>query len=313
MLASLDGAGAVHTTDCEGAGAMSNEDLSTYPGSNDPIVPVDAGADILRANPVTGAATLKATWRAGTTIQVPMPLRLWNARCLILNGLADPDRMNKVLNYADGTQQHERQVVLFDDEFVPSDRGRAWVQLYGTDYSATTLGPFKVVFTLTVVKPLPDDKDQASLRVMWWKYWGNSLVNRAFKEQIWGIKPNHLAVIETAYAGPLKAVRLIEQGQEALRLVWNSARSSDLREVPAHLDFKTVARRPGSPAENPVLMDAILCKLASRSDTFIPFDPTQGDCYQPAADSEIGRDLREIGFEPKHWQCMLNYGGVVKF
>jgi hypothetical protein len=293
-------------------GAMSEDDLSTYPGLNDPIVPVEAGADVLRDNPVTGAVTLKAIWRAGATIDVPIPLRLWNARCLILNGLADPDRMNKVLNYQDGTQQDERRVVRFDDNFAPDPHGRAWVQLYGSDYGGTTLGPFRVVFTLTVVEPLQGANDPKTLRVMWWKYWGNSLVNRAFKEQVWGIAPNHLAVVDTAYAGKSKAVRLIENGRDALKLVWNSARFTDLVEAPAHLDFKTVARRPGSPAENQVVMDAIVCKLGSSNDTSFPFDGKL-DRFEAAADSEIGKDLLNIRFEPKTWQCMLNYGGVVKF
>jgi hypothetical protein len=289
---------------------MVEDDLSTYPGYNDPVLPVDAGVDVLSANPVTGFTTLKAFWQAGAKVQVPMPLRLWNARCLILNGFADPDRMEKELNYDDGTPR--RRVKRFSNSLQEEKGGRAWVQLYGSDYGGTTLGPFKVVFTLTVVEPLASAKDPGVLRAMWWKYWGNSLVNKAFKEQVWGIAPNHLAVIDTAYTGKTKAVRLVEQGREALRLVWNAARFPDLVQAPSHSDFKTVARRPGSDGENQVVMDAEMCKLASRPDTFIPYDPRE-DQYESAPDSEIGRDLRRIDFEPKTWQCMLNYGGVVKF
>ena len=291
---------------------MSENELSTYPGLNDPAVPVDAGGEVLRDNPVTGFTTLKATWRAGTTIQVPMPLRLWNSRCLVLNGFADPDRMTEVLNYDDGTQQHRRVVGRFANDFTRNARGRAWVQLYGSDYGGTTVGPLKVVFTLTAVEPLAGAKDPQTPRFMWWKYWGNSLVNKAFKEQVWGIVPNHLAVVETAYGGKTKSVRLVEHGREALRLVWNSARFRDLLEAPAHLDFKTVARRPGSHGENQVVMDALICKLGSHDDPFFPFDPVE-DQFESAVDSEIGADLRYIDFEPQAWQCMLNYGGVVKF
>ena len=292
---------------------MSIDDLSTYPGLNDPIVPVDAGGDVLAANPVTGHATLKATWLAGATVEVPMPLRLWNARCLILNGFADPSIMEEKLNYKDGTQPQPRRVSRVNAKFEPDPRGKAWVQLYGSDYGGTTLGPFKVVFTLTKVEPLDGAKDPATPRFMWWKYWGNSLVNKAFKEQVWGIAPNHLAVIDTAYAGKRKAVRLLENGKQALKLTWNSARFPDMVEVPSHADFKTVARRVGSPGENAVVMDAIVLKPGDSPVPFFAFDKSQGDEYTPDPTSEIGRDLVDIRFEPVAWQCMLNYGGVVKF
>ncbi len=36
-------------------------------------------------------------------------------------------------------------------------------------------------------------------------------------------------------------------------------------------------------------------------------------CSTPSPRSEIGKDLVEIEFEPVAWQCMLNYGGVVRF
>ncbi len=280
---------------------MDIADLSTHPGLNDPLLPVDAGGDVLARNPVTSQVTLKASWTAGT-ITVPLPLRLWNARALILNGFANPDVMAKVLA--------PRELQLVNTKFEPVKDGRAWVQLYGSDYGGTTLGPFKTVFTLTQVKR------KAGPEVpyfMWWKYWGTSLVNKAFKEQIWGIKPNHLAVIDTAYAGKRKGVRLIEQGGEALRMVWNSARFPDIVDVPQHLAFRTVAPRLHGDGENEVEMDAISLKLSESNFAFFPFDAASGDQLTTNPRSEIGRDVKEIGFEPVAWQCMLNYGGVVRF
>ena len=280
---------------------MNNDDLSTYPGLNDPLLPVDAGGDVLERNPVTRHVQLKASW-TGATITVPLPLRLWNSRALILNGFAKPDVMAKVLE--------PRQIQRVNEKFEPDEHGRAWVQLYGSDYGGTTLGPFKTVFTLTQVKR---EEGPDVPYFMWWKYWGTSLVNKAFKEQIWGIHPNHLAVIDTAYAGKRKGVRLVEQGQEALRMVWNSSRFPDIVEVPQHLAFRTVAPRLQGNGENEVEMDAISLKLSDSNVVFFPFDAKAGDALTTNASSEIGRDLSEIGFEPVAWQCMLNYGGVVRF
>ena len=155
-------------------------------------------------------------------------------------------------------------------------------QLYGSDYGGTTLGPFKTVFTLTKVEKRETRPDVPYF--MWWKYWGTSLVNKAFKEQIWGIKPNHLAVIETAYAGKRKGVRLIEQGREALKMVWNSARFPDIVEVPQHLAFRTVAPRPDDYGENEVEMDAVSLKLSEADVPVFPFDPEGGDVFDPQSE-----------------------------
>jgi len=281
---------------------MDTVDLSTHPGLNDPLVPVEAGGDVLARNPVAGHKMLTMSGSA-RKITVPVPLRLWNARALILNGFADPNFMADVLA--------PRQVQRVNDHFEPDEHGRAWVQLYGSDYGGTTLGPFKTVFTLTQVKRQDGPPDLAYF--MWWKYWGTSLVNKAFKEQIWGIRPNHLAVIDTAYAGKRKGVRLIEQGKEALRMVWNSSRFQDIVEVPQHLVFRTVARRDHDDGENEVEMDAISLKLSDSNDSLFPFDAQNGDEFKPSLTSELGKDLHDMTFQPVAWQCMLNYGGVVKF
>lgn len=281
--------------------AVVTESLDTYPGLNGPIVPVEAGADVLGRNPALWSATLKPHW-SRKDIKVPLPLRLWNARCLILNGFADPDSVDRELR--------PRKALRFNDKFEPDDKGKAWVQLYGSDYTGTTLGPFKAVFTLTLVKPLGDGAPEIP-RFMWWRYYGTSLLNKEFKEKVWGIVPNHLAVIETAYFGKRKGVRLLENGRSALTMVWNSARFPYVVEVPQHLVFKTVAPRSTDNGENDVEMDAVALKLGDSESTFFPFD-SHDDTFNPEPNSDLGKALKHINFKPAAWQCLLNYGGVVK-
>ena len=66
---------------------MIEENLSTYPGGSDPITPVEVGADVLANNKANWSVTLSPAW-SPTGVMVPLPLRLWNARCLILNGFS---------------------------------------------------------------------------------------------------------------------------------------------------------------------------------------------------------------------------------
>lgn len=280
------------------------EDLSTHPGFNDPIVPVEAGADVLTANPVTGSIRLTPDWYPGG-ITVPVPLRLWNARCLILNGLADAD----LLDAGKDLRDKKRRVQRVDENLLPSERGKgAWVQLYGSDYTGTTLGPFKAVFMLVWVQ------GEGPKPFFMWRgpYFGTSLVNKEFKEKVWGVVPNHLGAVETAYAGKRKAVRLLEGGRVALKMMWNSARISDLVQIPSHLEFETVAPGRGDDGVNDVVMDAIVLKSESSTGTTIPFDRDGGDEFTVDRSSRLGQDLDQIKFEPVAWQCMLNYGGVVK-
>jgi len=280
---------------------MTEENLSTFPGQNDPIVPVEAGADVLLNNKVSSSITLHPTW-CPKGLTVPLPLRLWNARCLILNGLATADVLDEQF------KTKNRKVQRVDHNLNPDDNGsQAWVQLYGSDYTATTLGPFKSVFTLTWVKgELP-----GVFYFMWSRYFGTSLINKEFKEKVWGIVPNRLAVIETAYAGKRKAVRLLEDGRTALRMMWNSARFPDLVEVPQHLAFKTVAPARHDGGENDVELGAIALRRGDSDDARFPFDSREDDFYFDPT-SELGQDLKAMDFTPASWQCMLNYGGVVK-
>jgi len=276
-------------------------DLSTYPGFNEPLVPVEAGAAVLAANPVTRGIKLSPAWyQPGIT--VPVPLRLSNARCLILNGLANAKTLDADF------EEKGRQVQRVDESLGSVDKSEnAFVQLYGSDYTATTLGPFKAVFTLASVKG-----DPPGPYFMWrGPYFGTSLVNKQFKEKVWGI-PNHLAAVETAYAGKRKAVRLLEGDRVALKMMWNSARIPDLVQVPSHLAFKTVAPGRSGDGVNDVEMDAIVLKSESSDNTTFPFDQSNGDEYTLDKNSILGRDLERIGFRPVSWQCMMNYGGVVK-
>jgi hypothetical protein len=276
-------------------------DLSTYPGLNEPIIPVEAGQqDVLNKehNRVHWKVTLKPDW-SPTDITVPLPLRLWNARCLILNGLADADVLDAELN--------DRRVLRVDQDFKPDPRSsRAWVQLYGSDYTGTTLGPFKAVFALIQVRGARPD----GLYFRWWRYYGTSLLNKEFKEKVWGIKPNRLAVVETDYAGKRKAVRLVDGGRVALKMTWNSGRFPHLKEDPQSVSFKTVAPDRYDGGENDIELGAIFLK---RWDSERPFRfDRHDDEFWIDERSELGHDLTRIGFEPEMWQCMLNYGGVVK-
>ena len=276
-------------------------DLSTYPGFNEPLVPVEAGAAVLAANPVTGSIRLTPDWYP-PGITVPVPLRLWNARCLILNGLANADVLDNDF------KEKGRQVQRVNEKLEPDEQSEtALVQLYGSDYTATTLGPFKAVFTLASVKG-----EGPGPYCMWrGPYFGTSLVNKQFKEKVWGV-PNHLAAVETAYAGKRKAVRLLEGDRVALKMMWNSARIPDLVQVPSHLVFKTIAPGRSDDGVNDVEMDAIVLKSESSDNTTFPFDQSNGDEYTADKSSLLGRDLERIGFRPVSWQCMMNYGGVVK-
>ena len=280
---------------------MTEDNLSTFPGQSDPIVPVEAGADVLLQNKVSSNITLHPTWYP-KGLAVPLPLRLWNARNLILNGLANADVLDEQF------KTKNRKVQRFDHNFNKDDHGsQALVQLYGSDYTATTLGPFKSVFTLTQVKgELPN-----VTYLMWARYFGTSLINKEFKEKVWGIVPNRLAVIETAYAGKRKAVRLLEDGRTALRMVWNSARFPDLVEVPQHLVFRTVAPGRDDGGENEIELGAIALRRGDSNDVQFPFDSREDEFYFDPT-SELGQDLKAMDFTPASWQSMLNYGGVVK-
>src|SRR6266850_8243644 len=107
-----------------------------------------------------------------------------------------------------------RKVQRVNDRFARDDQSsKAWVQLYGSDYVGMSLGPLKAVFPLVCVELEP------KVSFMWWLYYGSSLLNQEFKEKVWGIAPNRLAVIETAYLGKRKAVRMLEDGRPALKMV----------------------------------------------------------------------------------------------
>jgi hypothetical protein len=294
-------------------GTRIEHDLSTSPGFGDPIAPVEAGEDVLHRHPTVSSVALTTSWSA-TAIQVPLPLRLWNARCLILNGFANIAALKEELG--------AREPQPVNDLMFPDDTsGRGLVQLYGSDYLGTTIGPFKAVFTLTWVKPLPRTRAsrgpaasvQEPARFMWGPYFGNSLINKEFKEQVWGIRPNNwLAAIETAYYGRRKAVRLLENGRVSLKMSWNSGRFPDVVEASQHLALRTVAPARTYDGENEVEMGAISLKRGDAPGFAFPFDGRDDD-FEVDYTSRLGRYLKRIDFTPASWQCMLNYGGVVKF
>jgi hypothetical protein len=279
------------------------ENLSTFPGFNEPIVPVKAGADVLERNKViTPPITLYPSWYP-KGVAVPLPLRLWNGRCLILNGLANADVL-------DGDfKANDRKVKRVDSSLQPDAKGsHAWVQLYGSDYRGTTLGPFKAVFTLTLVEGV---KPEVAY-FMWARYFGTSAINKEFKEKVWGIVPNHLAVVETDYEGRQMAMCLLEEGRPAVRMMWDSARVSGLEQATrGGVTFKTVAPGRADSGENDIELGARVYTHTQTGKDQFPFNEEYDEFYLDAS-TELGRDLERMQFKPASWQCMLDYGGVVK-
>lgn len=275
------------------------DDMSTHPGFPGPLVPVGAGADVLKLNPVRNSILLRPRWSA-TSIRVPVPLRLWNARCLMLSGLADARAVDAALG---------QRALRVNEDLAPDPHGgRAHVQVYGVDYGGTTLGPFKAVFTMAVVE---GKLAPPVMYYRWWRYYGNSLVNKEFKENVWGVRPNHLASIETDFTGKRQAVALIENGRVALRMTWNSARFPDLETSGHYLPFKSVVAGRADGGENDVELGALALKRGDADATDFPFDG-RDDVFILDPRSPLAKDLNGVDFVPKSWGCLVNYGGVVK-
>jgi hypothetical protein len=286
------------------------DDLSSGGGFDNPPVPVEAGWDILVSNQVESTIELNATWST-TPVTVSLPLRLWNSRCLILNGMADAVALKKELGGREDLMEVDENPYDGPMYLEKKGSGQAHVQLYGSDYVGTTLGPFKAIFNLV---RLTDDPTTKLPRFIWWLYYGTSLVNKEFKEQVWGIKPNRLAAIETAYAGRRKAVRLLEKGQPALEMVWNSARFEHLVEAARYFKFQTVATAPrhNNNGENEVELGVIQLKRGDAHRFDFPYQEAEGDKCVRHETTELGDALHRVNFEPKAWECLLDYGGVVK-
>ena len=275
------------------------DDLSTHAAFQGPLVPVGAGADILRFNPVLGTIVLRPKWSA-TGVRVSLPLRVWNARNVMLSGLADARAVDAALG---------RRALRVNDNLLPDARGtRALVQIYGVDYGGTSLGPLKAVFTMVLVE---GKLKFPVLYYRWWRYFGNSILNKEFKETVWGVRPNHLAGIETDFTGKRQAVTLVENGRTALRMIFNLARFPDVETSGHYLPFKSVAGARSDGGENDVELGALALKRGDVDTLDFPFDGREDEFFLDPA-STLAKDLNGVDFVAKSWGCLLNYGGVVK-
>jgi hypothetical protein len=193
-----------------GGRAMS-EALSTSPGFAEPM-PAEQSNWLARHRDTASVIKL----RSGASVAVPM--FYWEARALVLNGVADADAVGGLPSFRD----RGLRVAHVDPETLnPSPgSGRAVVAIWAPDYGGTTVGPIKAVFASVAVEKRATcpESHQGLGHVWWWWYYGNSPVNQEFKRDVWGIIPNELAQIETTYDRALKGVRLLEHGRVALRL-----------------------------------------------------------------------------------------------
>jgi hypothetical protein len=310
-----------------------SEALSTYPGFARSVPsPTSAWLD-----PRYGSSVVPI--KLGSGAVVPVPMLFWNACALVLHGVADPDAVDGLLL---GRYGLRARLVNPDNLLEPkSAGGKAWVQIWGPDYQGTTMGPIKAVFASVAVEPRRrcPVEHQGLIHSWWWWYYGNSVVNHEFKRDVWGV-PSQLGVLETAYHTDAKGVRLLEDGQVALRLGCDLAglrrwlivngegaetpgtgeagheqrlrryceKLAGSRGKPA--SFVTVARRCHDDGENEV--DLVGAKLiGDRPDGTIPFRGKGNDFYA-ARDTTVRYKLEAVGFEPVAWDFYTDYSGVVK-
>ena len=305
--------------------------LSTFPGASYPLPanPTSANDTEWLAKYIDAAPPISLS--SGTV--VPLPLLFWEARALVLHGVADAEAV-------DGLVLADRGLRAL--HVTP---GKAWIDIWVPDYGGVGVGPIKSVFAAIVVRPRPTcPASHAALpHTCWWWYYGNSVVNQEFKRETWGVE-NQLAVVETAYRGDTKSVRLLENGRMALRLklgardhwkwmimkkdpedVAYDAIDKRLAEISraitkgtkraagapeAPFTFVSVANRKTDDGENEVeLIGAKI--LGSRSDTAIPYDEDR-DEFSCGVGTTVEKSLKDIGFKPIAWDFYTTYNGVVK-
>ena len=135
----------------------------------------------------------------------------------------------------------------------------------------------------------------------WWWYYGSSVINQEFKQDVWGI-PNELASVETLYDGPVKQVRLLENGRQAVRMQLDTA-AVEPTARDATLLFRTVARRTTDDGENAI-------EIHDHSPLYIrPFK--EGDLYVGHG-TAVHEQLERVDFKPLFTSFYSGYNGVVK-
>ena len=275
---------------------MTDDALSTYPGFSNPI----------RAD---HTAWLDAYRSEGTTIvlksgaRVPIPLLFWQTRALCVDGLIDADAADVVLAPFGRRAAHVNPANI--KETQPGS-GLAHAQIWAPQYGGTGVGPVEAVYGVIYVQPLrtckvSDDRDLQHL--WWWWYYGIAPLNHEFKGHVWGV-PSQLAALETSYGETTKEVRLLENGRTALRLRFDTAAVAPLRDVPAQVQFMTVARRATDDGENLVVLRDYGPVLWAAAGPRLE--------VHRAPHTAVSRDLAAVDFKEVGALFFDGYDGVVK-
>ena len=279
--------------------------FDTAPGFAGPSVPPVIDVPYVNQNQRSRAG---AQVKVPSGVTLPLPVRIWNTRALVLSGLADSKALDAALTKWRGQPV---ATVRVDRNLNPDPQSsQSFVAIWAPDYEGCSIGPVKVVFAASWIKPFTDGKLE-SYRFMWWHYYGNSPTNSEFKANVWGLK-NELAAVETSYAGDWKSARYLQNGQPALTMAWDVSRVQDFEEGPlgspeAHR-FISVSQRKFGDGENEVWLR--IRRLRNAQGKLFPFDP-QHDIFRIDPNTTLGRALGEVSFLPLTWEYLTNYSGIV--
>lgn len=278
--------------------------FDTAPGFSGPSVPPVIDVPYARQGQRGGAEV-----KLPSGVTLPLPVRIWNTRALVLSGLADSKALDAAL-----TKWRGRRVVTVrvNRNLDPDPQSsQSVVAIWAVDYEGCSIGPIKVVCAASWIERFIPGKWE-SYRFMWWHYYGNSPTNHEFKANVWGLK-NELAAVETSYAGNWKSARYLQNGEPALTMAWDLSRVQDYDEGPlgspeAH-KFISVSQRKFDDGENEVWL-RIRRLLNAQGGKLFPFDPCH-DIFRIDPNCTLGRALGEVSFLPLTWEYLTNYSGIV--
>lgn len=285
-----------------------SESLATFPGfASPPQTPENQWLEERFGGEVTGVPLPASGARVG------LPLLIWEVRALCIDGSADAGAVEGLLLRDQGLRATEKNPANLTETARGS--GRAHVQIWAPDYGGTTVGPIKAVYASVFVEPRPRCKRRhpnEATHMWWWWYYGNSVINQEFKQDVWGI-PNALASVEILYDGPVKQVRLLEEGRPALGMRLDTAAIKETnkparhhkpvkRENPPPIIFRTVARRTIDDGENGVEIHE---QKPVYGRAF-----AEGDLYRGHG-TAVDRELESVDFRPLFTTFYSGYNGVV--
>jgi len=284
-------------------GAIMSRVPSTYPTFASPI-----GHDWLWLEHPN--ATKPVTLKSGAVVSIP--LLFWEAQTLCIQGLADTESVDLLLREQGLRARH---VDPADPAAERPGSGRANVRIWATSYGGTSLGPIRSVHALVAVNPRRECKqfEKAEKPDHWWWWWsyGDSALHQEFSRDVLGV-PSELAAIEMSYLTDKKAVRLLENGGTALRITstlpGDSQRTAETTSAAPHTDARVrlIARRAHDDGENWATI-----KLGRPLGAgAIPKDDET--IFYVRKDSAIDRDLRGVGFRPRHWYFYGPHHGMVE-